>query len=79
MDSNEFMRKYNTLLQREKKAEAFLNDEKVDIAKRERWLPEYEKIVSELGKMIKEYKNMTGEDMPEEEILNGYSSKTRQN
>ena len=72
----DFIKKYNALLQREKKAEKFLNDDTVDISKREKWLPEYEKIVSELGKMIHEYKTMTGSDMPTEEILNGYSLKT---
>ena len=79
MDSEDFIKKYNALLQREQKAEKFLNDDTVDISKREKWLPEYEKIVLELGKMIHEYKKMTGSDMPTEEILNGYSPKTRQN
>ena len=79
MDSEEFMRKYNSLLQREKKAEKFLNDDTVDIAKREKWLPEFLKIEKELSLMIKEYKTITGSDMPTEEILNGYSLKTRQN
>ena len=73
----DFIKKYNALLLREQKAEKFLNDDTVDIAKKEKWLPEFLKIEKELSLMIKEYKTMTGENMPTEEILNGYSPKTR--
>ena len=72
MDNQEFMERYNNLLKREKKAEKFLNDDTIDIAKREKWIPEYEKIVSELGQMIKEYRKMTGYDMPSKEMMDGF-------
>ena len=76
MNSEEFIKKYNALLQREQKAEAFLTDDKVSIESKEKWIPEFLKIEKELSLMIKEYKKITGSDMPTEEILHGYSLKT---
>ena len=79
MNSEEFIKKYNALLQREIKAEAYLTNDKVSVEAKEKWIPEFLKIERELSQMIHEYKKITGSDMPTEEILNGYSPKTRQN
>ena len=76
MNSEEFIRKYDALLQREIKAEAFLTNDKISTEAKEKWIPEFLKIEKELSQMIHEYKKITGSDMPTEEILHGYSLKT---
>ncbi len=66
-----FKEKYNQLLAREKKAESYLMNEKVPLEEREKWLPEYLRIVQQLGQMIYEYKQ-GGNDITVDEQLNGF-------
>lgn len=64
---------YNKLLQREKKAEAFLNTATEE--QYVKWLPEYLKITKELSIMIMKYESLTGEKMSEEEMFKGFLEK----
>ena len=66
-----FKEKYNQLLAREKKAESYLNDPGRTEEEVAKWLPEYLRIVQQLGQMIYEYKQ-GGNDITVEEQLNGF-------
>ena len=66
-----FKEEYNKLLAREKKAESYLMDERVPVEEREKWLPEYLRIVQQLGHMIYEY-TQQGFNITVDEELNGF-------
>lgn len=87
MWESNFIIKYNNLLDRYYKAEEFFNSSvyvnkdgeiceykslEEEIKKKERWVGELQKIVRELSKMMIEYKQKTGFNMSEEEILKGF-------
>ena len=87
MEEERFVTEYNKLIDRIKKAEKFLEsdtyigkDKKVhkyqsleeEIKYKERWIPEYQKLVKETGLMATKYKEITGYKMPIEELLNGF-------
>lgn len=62
--------KYNIVLAREKKAEKWMKTatgEQVD-----KWLPEYNKIVKELGGLMIDIEKELGRDMTTDETLNGF-------
>lgn len=61
---------YNKLLGRAKKAEAYLDDKSIPDEQRNKWGPEYVKILDGLGELIRLNKT-TGYEMTGEEILNG--------
>lgn len=63
-------RQYNKTLVREKKAEEFLN--KATEEECRKWVPEFLKIIVQLSKMIKEYKKLTGKEMTEEDVREGF-------
>ena len=69
-----FKEKYNQLLAREKKAESYLNDPGRTEEEVAKWLPEYLRIVQQLGQMIYEYKQQ-GFDITVDEQLNGFKLK----
>ena len=71
----DFLTRYNKLIDREKKAEAFLSNPSTTEKQIEKWLPEFHKVVRELSVMMQEYKTHTGYEMQENEILNGFSLK----
>lgn len=65
----ELKEKYNTLLQREKGAEVFLN--KATDKEFDKWFPKFMEITKELSGMMTEYKTITGQEMSIEICLNG--------
>jgi hypothetical protein len=49
---NNLKREYNKYLQRHVKAAAYLDDNNIAIAEREKWLPEYKNILSNLNRLL---------------------------
>lgn len=66
----ELKEKYNKLLQREKKAEGYLNNATEE--QQEKWLPEFIRITVDLSKMMWKYKELTGKEMTIDETLEGF-------
>jgi hypothetical protein len=67
---NNIKLEYNNLLEREKKAEEFLN--KANEKQREKWTPEFIKITKDLSSLIYKFKSAIGREMTQDEILNGF-------
>ena len=87
MEEERFIIEYNKLINRIKKAEKFLEsdtyigkDKKAykyqsleeEIRYKEKWIPEYQKLVKQVGIMAIKYKEITGYKMPLDELLNGF-------
>ena len=87
MEEERFIIEYNKLINRIKKAEKFLEsdtyigkDKKThkyqsleeEIKYKDKWIPEYQKLVKETGLMAIKYKELTGYEMPVEEKMNGF-------
>ena len=87
MEEERFIIEYNKLINRIKKAEEFLEsdtyigkDKKAhkyqsleeEIRYKDKWIPEYQKLVRETGLMAIKYKELTGYEMPIEEKMNGF-------
>jgi len=63
--------KYNKLLEREHKAEEWM--QKASSKEVDKWLPNYTEIAKQLSNLMEEYKITTGEDMTEKQISNGFN------
>ena len=87
MEEERFIVQYNKLIKRRENAEKFLNSEtyigidkkphkyqslEEEIRYKEKWIPQYQKLVKEVGLMAIKYKEITGYKMPIEELLNGF-------
>ena len=72
MELKELKGAYNVLIKREKKAEKFLDDWNITQAKKDSWLPEFTKITECLSMLMIDYKNLTGEEMSNDNVLNGF-------
>ena len=87
MEEERFIIEYNQLIDRIKKAEKFLEsdtyigkDKKAhkyqsleeEIKYKEKWIPEYQKLVKETGIMATKYKEITGYKMPLDEFMEGF-------
>ena len=87
MEEERFITEYNKLINRIKKAEKFLEsdtyigkDKKAhkyqsleeEIRYKEKWIPEYQKLIKQTGLMAIKYKELTGYEMPVEEKMNGF-------
>ena len=71
MDKLEKLKKeYNKKLERNKKAEEYFKTHTVDQCIK--YLDLFNTVTSELGEVIKEYKQLTGKSMSKEQILNGF-------
>jgi hypothetical protein len=68
----ELKKKYNEVLAREKKAEEFFDDPNVPTESKEKWLPKFYEIVRELSGMMKEFRELSGNEMSEGEVLEGF-------
>jgi|GEM_PF-6030577 len=66
----ELKEKYNKTLAREKKAEEFLNNASEE--QQEKWNKEFLKIIIQLSRMIKQYRELNNEEMTKEEITGGF-------
>jgi len=72
MTIDELKQAYNVLIAREKKAEKFLEDNSYTIEKRDSWIPEFNNITVLLSTLMHKYKEITGEDMKDDNVLNGF-------
>ena len=72
MELKELKGAYNVLINREKKAEKYLDNWDIPQSKKDGWLPEFAKITECLSMLMADYKKLTGEVMPLENILNGF-------
>ena len=87
MEEERFVTEYNKLISRIKNAEKFLEsdtyigkDKKThkyqsleeEIRYKEKWIPEYQKLVKETGIMATKYKKITGYKIPTDELMNGF-------
>lgn len=88
MEEERFITEYNKLINRIKKAEKFLEsdtyigkDKKAhkyqsleeEIRYKEKWVPEYQKLIRQTWEMAQKYKELTGYEMNIEEYMNGFS------
>lgn len=60
-------KRYNDLLKRERAAEKYLNDDKIPLKERERWMPAYQAILNELNELLAQIGSYSAD-----EILNGF-------
>ena len=87
MEEERFITEYNKLINRIKNAEKFLESDtyigkdkkphkyqglEEEIRYKEKWIPEYQKLVKETGIMAAKYKELTGYEMPIEEKMRGF-------
>jgi len=63
---------YNVLIQREKKAEKYLENNSVPQETRDKWLPAFTAITEQLSMLMRDYKKLTGNEMLDSEVLNGF-------
>jgi len=63
---------YNVLIKREHKAEKFLEDTKYTQEKRDSWVPAFNQITECLSLLMQKYKTIAGEEMPIDNVLNGF-------
>ena len=68
----ELKKAYNVLIAREKKAEKYLDDWNIPQSKKDGWLPEFAKITECLSMLMSDYKKLTGEEMSDDNVLNGF-------
>ena len=87
MEEERFIIEYNKLIIRIKNAEKFLESDtyigkdkkphkyqslEEEIRYKEKWIPEYQKLVKETGIMAAKYKELTGYKIPTDELMNGF-------
>ena len=87
MEEERFMVEYNKLIKRIENAEKFLESDtyigkdkkphkyknlEEEINYKDRWVPEYQKLVKEAGLMAIKYKELTGYEMPMDEKMHGF-------
>jgi hypothetical protein len=65
-------KKYNELLATEKKAEAFFDNPMESMERKEKWLPRFIEITRDLSLMMKKYRELTGKEMTEDEVFEGF-------
>ncbi len=66
---------YNRVLERERKAEEFLDHATPEQAKK--WLPEFHKIVMQLSALMERFKVVAGREMTHEEIVYGFGGEKK--
>ena len=64
---------YNVLILREKKAEIFLENNNIPQITRDKWIPEFNKVTECLSMLMRDYKKITGQEMQDSEVLNGFN------
>lgn len=68
----ELKKRYNEVLARVKKAEEFFDDPNVSIESKDKWRPKFYEIVREFSGMMKEFSEISGREMTEGEVLEGF-------
>lgn len=69
---NVLKQKYNKLIERNTKAEKYLNDPNMSIRDIEKWMPTFDLIVLEISITQREIQNELGRKMTYKEIWNGF-------
>jgi len=66
--------KYNMLIRKFNRAEKWLDNKKVPLAMKEEWLNQgkMDVLTIELSSMMKDYEQLTGIEMTEDEVLEGF-------
>ena len=87
MEEERFITEYNKLINRIKKAEEFLESDtyigkdkkphkyknlEEEINYKDKWIPEYQKLIKQVGLMATKYKKITGYKIPTDELMNGF-------
>jgi hypothetical protein len=72
----EYKKEYNALLVREKKAEAYLNDESIPLEERVAWGPAYNEICKRLGWLLQQIGGWT---LKGNEVDNGFDIPVQEN
>jgi len=62
---------YNTLIKRLNKACLLIDDEKIPISQREKWIPEFKRILKSIHELAEKIKK-SGYEMTDSEILDGF-------
>lgn len=60
---DEWRKEYTLLLEKEKKAEAYFNDEKIDNKEKEKWIPDYNKITDRLAELLMNIRHYTPDNI----------------
>jgi hypothetical protein len=66
---------YNILLNKERSAEQFFDNPNILQTQKDEWLPEFVKITQCLSILMIKHKEITGVDMKNCEVLNGFKMK----
>lgn len=59
---------YNSLVKRLKEAEKYMDNNDIAIEEREKWIPQLQELMRDMGRIAKEFK------LTEEEICNGFNN-----
>jgi len=65
---------YNLLLKRAKKGEAYLDNQEIALEKRDKWIPEFQKIINRMGVILGELG-----DVSTETVFNGFKFEEAKN
>ena len=68
----ELQKAYNILITQEKLAEESFKSNKYTDEVKETWFPKFNQITECLSMLMADYKKLTGEVMPLENVLNGF-------
>ena len=68
----ELKQAYNILIKQELKAEESFKNDKYTDAQKESWVPKFNQITECLSMLMLDYKKLTGEEMLDSEVLNGF-------
>ena len=68
----ELQQVYNILIKREKKAEKYLENNSIAQETRDKWLPAFTDITEQLSLLMRKHREITGNNMTDMEVLNGF-------
>jgi hypothetical protein len=71
MNLNDLKQKYNYLVGRYQKAEAYLEDTSIPQTTREKHIPDYREIANKMSEMLDEFKKI-GFEYTHDQIINGF-------
>jgi len=72
LNIDDLKKAYNILIAQEKKADASFKDNKYTDKQKETWIPKFNQITECLSMLMADYKKLTGEEMKDSEVLNGF-------
>ena len=72
LNIDDLKKAYNILIAQEKKADASFKDNKYTDKQKETWIPKFNQITECLSMLMADYKKLTGEEMKDRNVLNGF-------